>query len=294
MFVGGMELHCINAKNLTNVLDKWIVSRSEELKNEITKAYDNYDLVRSSRPIEEFINELSTWYVRRSRHRFKSEDEQEKTKALETLQRVLFTLGRVIAPVMPFTADYINQELKGRKESVHLEDWPEVKPEFLNQKVLDYMKITRKIVELALARRAEAGIKIRQPLQQLTVNNQQLSGEYLELIKDEVNVKEVICKEGNGDLSVELDINITSELKQEGLLRELIRTINNMRKQAGLTINDKIEIKYNTQDNNIKNIFSKFSEELNKQTLADEISVGENLEEIKINNIKLNLGISKK
>ena len=251
-------------------------------------------MVRSSRPIEEFINELSTWYVRRSRHRFKSEDEQEKTKALETLQRVLFTLGRVIAPVMPFTADYINQELKGRKESVHLEDWPEVKPEFLNQKVLDYMKITRKIVELALARRAEAGIKIRQPLQQLTVNNQQLSGEYLELIKDEVNVKEVICKEGNGDLSVELDINITSELKQEGLLRELIRTINNMRKQAGLTINDKIEIKYNTQDNNIKNIFSKFSEELNKQTLADEISVGENLEEIKINNIKLNLGISKK
>ena len=294
MFVGGMELHCINAKNLTNVLDKWIVSRSEELKNEITKAYDNYDLVRSSRPIEEFINELSTWYVRRSRHRFKSEDEQEKTKALETLQRVLFTLGRVIAPVMPFTADYINQELKGRKESVHLEDWPEVKPEFLNQKVLDYMKITRKIVELALARRAEAGIKIRQPLQQLTVNNQQLSGEYLELIKDEVNVKEVICKEGNGDLSVELDINITSELKQEGLLRELVRTINNMRKQAGLTINDKIEIKYNSLDENVKNIFNKFSNELKKQTLADEISVGENLEEIKINNIKLNLGISKK
>jgi len=287
-----------NDLNSSRILDKWILAKTESLKNEITKAYDNYDLVRASRPIEEFINDLSTWYVRRSRDRFKGENLIDKNQAIYTLGRVLFELTKLLAPFTPFIAEYIYQELGKQcgslKESVHLEDWPEVKPEFLDQKVLDYMGITRKIVELALAKRAEVGIKIRQPLKHLAVNNQQLAEEYLELIKDEVNVKEVICKEGNGDLSVELDINITSELKQEGLLRELVRTINNMRKQAGLTINDKIEIKYNSLDENVKNIFNKFSNELKKQTLADEISVGENLEEIKINNIKLNLGISKK
>ncbi|MFH1610614.1 MAG: isoleucine--tRNA ligase [Patescibacteria group bacterium] len=294
MFENDLEIHCATKEDLTNILDKWITARSEELKNDITKAYDSYDLIRATRPIGEFITDLSTWYVRRSRDRFKSDNQEEKIKALKTLQRALFTLGRVIAPVMPYTAEYINQELKGRQESVHLEDWPKVKTEFLDQKVLDYMEQTRKVVELGLAKRAEAGIKVRQPLQKLEVKNCKLEDEYLELIKDEVNIKEVVCIEGNGDLSVELDLNINEELKQEGYLRELVRTINGMRKKAGLTIGDRIEIKYNTSDETLKNVFDKFNEDLKRQTLANELSVSDDdLEKVKINDIELDLCIIK-
>ena len=283
----------INPNAPNNILDKWILAKTENLKNNITKAYDNYDLVKATRPIGEFINELSTWYIRRSRDRFKSENQEEKIKALETLKYILLELSKVIAPVIPFTADYFYKELKGAQESVHLEEWSEIKKEFIDQKVLDYMEITRKVVELGLAKRAEAGIKVRQPLQQLTINNQQLEDEYLELIKDEVNIKEVVCEEGSGDISVDLDLEISEELKQEGLLRELVRTINGMRKKAGLTIGDKIEIKYNSENQDIKNIFNKFSEELKKQTLANELlESNDKLDKIKINNIELDLEIS--
>ncbi len=285
----------INPNAPNNILDKWILAKTENLKNNITKAYDNYDLVKATRPIGEFINELSTWYIRRSRDRFKSENQEEKIKALETLKYILLELSKVIAPVIPFTADYFYKELKGAQESVHLEEWSEIKKEFIDQKVLDYMEITRKVVELGLAKRAEAGIKVRQPLQQLTINNQQLEDEYLELIKDEVNIKEVVCEEGSGDISVDLDLEISEELKQEGLLRELVRTINGMRKKAGLTIGDKIEIKYNSENQDIKNIFNKFSEELKKQTLANELlESNDKLDKIKINNIELDLEISEK
>ena len=292
MFEKDLEVSCAEKEDLSNVLDKWIVSRSEELKNEITKAYDNYDLVRATRPIGEFITDLSTWYVRRSRDRFKSED---NIQVLQVLKYILLELSKVIAPVMPFTADYIYQEVNNNKNnSVHLENWPEVKQEFLDQKVLDYMEITRKVVELGLAKRAEVGIKVRQPLSKFSIFNFQFSNDYIELIKAELNVKEVVCVEGSEDLSVELDTNITPELKQEGYLRELVRTINGMRKKAGLTIGDRIEIKYETSNEILKKVFDKFEEELKKQTLADEISEGSGGEEIKINNINLEIGIIKK
>jgi isoleucyl-tRNA synthetase len=290
MFEKGEE--DINIDTVDNILDRWILAKTEDLKNHITKAYDNYDLIRASRPVSEFINELSTWYIRRSRDRFKSED---NVQALKVLKYVLLELSRVIAPVMPFTADHIYKELKSKKESVHLEEWSEVKQEFLDQKVIDYMEQTRKVVELGLAKRAEVGIKVRQPLQKLEVNNCKLEDEYLELIKAEVNVKEVVCVEGSEDLSVELDTEINEELKQEGYLRELVRIINNLRKKAGLTIGDKIEIKYMTSDETLKIVFEKFSEDLKKQTLADELFVSEDeLEKIKVNDIELSLGIDKK
>ena len=156
------------------------------------------------------------------------------------------------------------------------------------------MEITRKVVELGLAKRAEVGIKVRQPLSKFSIFNFQFSNDYIELIKAELNVKEVVCVEGSEDLSVELDTNITPELKQEGYLRELVRTINGMRKKAGLTIGDRIEIKYETSNEILKKVFDKFEEELKKQTLADEISEGSGGEEIKINNINLEIGIIKK
>jgi isoleucyl-tRNA synthetase len=198
-----------------------------------------------------------------------------------------------MAPFMPFTAEYIYKELNGNLESVHLEDWPEVRKELIDQKVLDYMQITRKIVELGLAERAEKNIKVRQPLSELRIKNQELSQEYLDLIKDEVNVKEVVCEKVTGDLAVKLDLEITPELIQEGLLRELVRTINGMRKNAGLTIGDRIKIEYFTDNLELKSVFEKFGEELKKQTLTDEVLEKDGGDEIKVNGIDIKLKIVK-
>jgi len=282
-----------NANDFNNVLDKWILAKIESLKNQITKAYDSYDLVKASRPIAEFVNDLSTWYLRRSRERFKSEGSQDREQALKTTGYVFLELVKVMAPVMPFISDYIYQEIGRPKESVHLEDWPEVKENLIDQKVLDYMQTTRKLVEMALAKRAEAQIKVRQPLQELRIINYELSKEYLDLVRDEVNVKKVVCKKGTGDLAVELSLEISLELKQEGILRELIRTINQMRKKAGLTIADRIEIKYHTQDKLTQQVFIKFKNELLTQTLADKIEeAGEGLEKIKINGVEVGIQIT--
>ncbi|MBU4482071.1 isoleucine--tRNA ligase, partial [Patescibacteria group bacterium] len=233
MFVENREFTQIDtrvyANNINNILDKWILAKLNLLINDVTKSLDVYDIFSSARKIEDFITELSVWYIRRSRGRFKGEDEQDKNQAIFTLGKVLFELTKLLAPFTPFIAEHIYQELgkecKSLKESVHLEDWPKVKPEFLDQKVIDYMEVTRKVVELALAKRAEAGIKVRQPLLELRIMNYELSQEYLDLIKDEVNVKNIICEKGTGDLSVELNTELNTELIQEGLLRELTRAI---------------------------------------------------------------------
>jgi len=287
-----LEIKKLEIKEDTNVLDRWIISKLEQLKKEITDAYNNYDLVEATRPLAGFINDLSTWYLRRSRGRFKGDDEKDKIDALRTLRYVLLELSKLMAPVMPFMAEHIYKELDGDKESVHLEDWPEVKKDLIDQRVLDYMEITRKIVELALAKRAEAGIKVRQPLRKLTINNQQLTKEYADLIKDEVNVKEIIQKQGAGELQVELDIEITDELKQEGYLRELVRLINAKRKKMGLTVKDRVKIEYETQDETLASVFEKYKDELLKLTLADElVRVDKGLEKVKVNGIEAGLKI---
>lgn len=291
MFAKNLEIENLQEKDLSNVLDKWITARLEETKKKITQKMDNYDL-HAIREIPVFVDDLSTWYVRRSRERFKGEDELDKKNALRTLRRVLYHLARITAPFMPFTAEYIYSEMGADAESVHLKEWPKIKEERIDQKVLDYMDLTCKVVELGLAARAEAGIKVRQPLQQLKINNSQLSTEYTELIKDEVNVKEVVQEKGEGELKVELNTEITPELKLEGYLRELVRTINQMRKKQGMTIEDRIEINYQTDNSELKQVFDQFGEELKKQTLASELQEGgEELEEVKVNEKKILLGI---
>jgi len=180
------------------------------------------------------------------------------------------------------------------KESVHLEDWPKVNEKLIDQKVLDYMAITRQVVELGLAKRAEVKIKIRQPLSELRVTGYELQKDYLDLIKDELNVKNIACKKGSGELSVELDTNLTDDLKAEGILRELTRTINGLRKDAGLTIDDFIKLEYNTIDEQISRVFEKYSVELKKAVLAKEISQSdESLEKVKINDSEVGLKITK-
>jgi len=273
MFALDAQIENLSEKDLVNVLDKWITARLEETKKIVTEKMDNYDL-HVIREIPVFINDLSTWYVRRSRDRFKGEDEIDKMRALKTLRRTLYHLARIMAPFLPFIAEHIYQELGADIESVHLKEWPAVKKEWIEKEVLKNMEQVRKIVELGLAKRDEAGIKVRQPLNKFSIFNFQFSmneKEYIQLIKDELNVKEVICKKGKGELSVELNTVITPELKQEGIKRELTRAINNARKEAGMTIQDKAVIYYQTDSKDIKEVFEKFSEEIKKETLSKKI-----------------------
>lgn len=287
-----------------NILDKWILARLNQLINIVTEGMDNYDLPKSTRPITEFIDDLSTWYIRRSRDRFKGENKKDKEAAITTTRFVLLELSKIMAPFMPFIAEQLWQKVTGndfkdKNKSVHLEEWPgklRIKNEEL--RVVEEMEMVRKIVELGLAERDDAGIKVRQPLNQLRIKNYELKNEYEELIKDELNVKNIKTKKGKGEIEVELDTDMTPELKQEGLKRELVRFINNMRKNASLTIKDRIVIYWESKAKEIKDAISNFQEDILKDTLADDISEGmgsdiEEKKEVKANSADVILGIKK-
>jgi len=217
--------------NLHHILDKWIVERTHQLVNEVTKAMDAYEIDKAARPIGEFVDDLSTWYLRRSRERIKAGGEDAET-ALAVLRDVLIEFSKVIAPFVPFTAEWLWKEMKVETdESVHLAKWPEVKE--VNEEVLTQMQKARDVVSLALEARDEAGIKVRQPLASLKIAEEITNEHLLQVIADEVNVKEVV-HDGRVKTGVHLDTEITLELEKEGQVREIIRAIQNLRKKKGL------------------------------------------------------------
>lgn len=254
-----------------NILDQWIISELQALIGRVTGAMEKYDLNEAVRPLGDFVNDLSTWYLRRSRDRFKSDDEKDKTAALATLGYVLLELAKVLAPFTPFIAETIYKKMGGKKESVHLEEWPET--EKINQELLVDMARARQIASLGLEARAKAGIAVRQPLGTLTVIGGKLSDELQEILKDELNIKEVRFAKGE-TLSVELSTKITPELKLEGLKRELTRHINALRKDAGLTIADRIVLHFETDDEEVNKVFAQFNKDLLAGTLSKEIISG--------------------
>lgn len=225
----------------THVLDVWILARLHELVKEVTENMDAYDTVRTGKHNRHFIDDLSTWYLRRSRDRFKEEG-VDAQHAITTLQQVLLELSKVMAPFTPFFAETLYQSVGGQKESVHLENWPVSEVGYQDEEVLGLMGQTRAIVSRALERRAEAGVPVRQVLNSMTVQlpSGVLDEAYQEVLKDEVNVKSVVIEKG--ELAVSLDLTLTPELVREGTVREVIRRVNAMRKNAGLTIDDRIEL----------------------------------------------------
>jgi len=232
-----------------NLLDKWIISKLNNLIKETTQRLDNYDVTGAARAIENFvINDLSLWYIRRSRRRFqKPETEKESKEVSGTLHYVLSTLSRLTAPFIPFLGDEIYRNLMKARPllSVHLENWPKVNKKLINKKLEKKMEKVREIVRLVLAERAKAGIKVRQPLSELKIKDKKLkiTKELLGLIKEEVNVKEVVF-DSKIQSEVELDTKITSELQEEGIIREVVRQIQEMRKTAGSKPRDKISVSY--------------------------------------------------
>jgi isoleucyl-tRNA synthetase len=222
----------------THVLDRWILSRLNTLVVDTTQGLENYVITETVRDLGAFIDDLSTWYVRRSRERLK-EGNQE---AITTLQVTLLTLAKLMAPFAPFLAETLYKQVGGGLESVHLEDWPIADSSLIDDKILEEMGRTRLVVSKALERRADAGINVRQVLgvMTLTLPTVEFGLEYQDLVKEEVNVKSIDIHQG--DYAVDLDLTLTPELVREGTVREIIRRVNDLRKTSGLTIEDRIDL----------------------------------------------------
>ncbi len=286
-----------------HILDRWIISKLNILVKEVTEGMEAYKLAEASRPIVEFVTELSQWYVRRSRDRFKGEDVGDKEAALATLHTVLLTLSKVMAPFTPFIAETLYQKVGGEMESVHLEDFPVYNKKEVDEKVLGEMEHVRKVVEMGLALRAQAGIKVRQILSALYFDGVTLSDAAQKIIADEMNVKSVVAgmPETSGywlkkenDLIVILDTDLTDELKKEGLVREIVRTINQMRKESGLTVEDRVVIYWYTEDAQFRAVFEGYKDSIAQSVLATELTEKQTDTKVSIEGIEISLTIEKK
>ena len=261
------------------LLDKWIISRLHNLNYKVIRNLEKYDVVSSARSIKEFIEELSNWYVRRSRRKFqKPNSKKEKNQASQTLYYVLLNLTKLLAPFCPFISEQLYRDLTkitsrssfatiaefrlAIPESVHLCDYPKPDKRLINPRLEKQMREVREITKQALAQRAKIGIKVRQPLNELRIKNHELrrEKELLELIKEEVNVKKVSF--GN---KLMLDTKITPELKEEGIVREIIRQIQQMRKDGGLNPRQKIYLRYSGKEF-ISSIIEKWKEFIRQET----------------------------
>ncbi len=262
-----------NSKS-ANILDRWIATRLDETIAASTKALDAYDVGGAGRSIEEFVNDLSRWYIRRSRRRLqKPDDKRDYAAASATLGYCLIELSKLLAPFMPFFAESLYRSVSPKgKLSVHLEDWPKVnsKPKTQNSKLLADMKTIRDSASAALAKRAELGIKVRQPLASLTVKSakSKMEASLLDILKDEINVKEIIFDPKLKEDFV-LDTEITPELKEEGMVRELVRMVQDLRQDGGFTPKDNVTL-FIDSEAGIKSIA-----ERNKKLLMKEINASE-------------------
>ncbi|MEK7594762.1 MAG: isoleucine--tRNA ligase [Patescibacteria group bacterium] len=288
---------------LENPLDKWIVSRVHQLNQEVDKHMQAYDLPNALKPILPFVDDASNWYVRRSRKRFwKSDNDSDKASAYRTLHYVLTQLSIIMAPFTPFLSEELYRHLTGG-ESVHLLDWPEFG--HTNELLTDDMQDLREAITTALAQRAGASLKVRQPLSSITVTPRRpIAPEYIdffkEVLQEEVNVKEVKLETASvgGQLSVVLDLELTPELKQEGLMREVIRHVQQSRKHAELEVDDRIELSLSTEAEELEELLknSELTDVIAQETLAKSLNKATKdafEATVKIDGAELKIGITK-
>ena len=255
------------SKNLENPLDKWIVSRVHKLRNEITENMNVYNIPRALEGVLLFLDDASNWFVRRSRRRFwKSENSTDKLQAYQTLHYVLSYLALILAPFVPFLAEELWDKMVG-DGSVHLKDWPEAGE--IDESLLAEMAEVRGYVNEALALRAKNGVKIRQPLASVKVPKNAKSFDFAPILMEELNVKSV---EFGGE-GVKFDFELTPELRAEGLMREIIRHIQEARKKAGLNVDDRIELNFTSENADLLDAFNKFEQEISKEVLATKVEI---------------------
>ena len=347
-------------KNPENPLDRWILSEMTLLVQNFTEALDRYELQKAIQPIVTFIDNLNNWYIRRSRRRFwRSENDMDKKQAYQTLYAVLMTLVHTAAPIVPFISEEIYQNLRGEGSpgSVHLADFPEANPALRNEELERKMKIAQQTVSMGRALRALHSLKIRQPLKALHLvtrdeREKRILREMEEIVREELNVKEILFREneedlveyrakanfkvlgrrlgkdmkaaatrieglspreiqsileGNtlyvdlpgrqlelseesilvqrlekenlkvlneGALTIALDPEITEELRQEGLVRDILRSVQNLRKEKGLEVTDRIRL-FLRGSAEVRKAVEAFEEYLTSETLAESLEWGD-------------------
>lgn len=266
-------------KTTSNPLDKWMLIRINEFITNSEKALDNYNMPKAIREIRPFIDDISTWYIRRNRDRFVNGD----NVALQVLYITLFYACLVMAPTIPFMTEEIYQNLTiggNFAQSIHLSDWPlKLKNTKQDRQLLADMILIREICSLGNAQRKLLNIPVRQPLSKISVNRSlknildpKYATSLLSIIMDELNIKDIEFKENSQEsLSVEFDTNITPQLKAEGEVRKLVREIMEARKKAGTKLTDLITI-------TLLSWPKEWEQEIKKKALVKEIKKGEKLE----------------
>lgn len=256
------------SSEIKHVMDRWIVSKVTNLTKNVTNSMNLYDIVSVSRSIMVFVDELSTRYLRESRERLRNE--KENGQAIQIFGAVLKRLSLLSSPIIPFFTEVLYQNLVNKpKDSIHLEDWPLADESYINLKLEDEVVLMYQIAEKAHAIRKSEGIKVRQPLSTLSVKADKIPSEdILEVLKQEINVEDIIwTKTRDSKVSVKLDTNITEELRQKGEAREVIRTIQNLRKEAGVKFDEMVRAQ-------LKSWPKEYEKQIMSKTLATELVSG--------------------
>ncbi len=276
-----------------SLLDRWVLSELQRLVDKVTRDLERYNPTDAGRAIQDFVDDLSNWYVRRSRRRFwKSESDADKVAAHRTLYTCLVTLAKLLAPFTPFVAEAIYRNLvcsvdAAAPESVHLADWPQPDPALLDEGLMADMRLAMRVTSLGRAARSQAGIKVRQPLSRIVVKTRYpVEGPALErlagLVLDELNVRELRVAATEEELAglavarddagyaVGLDTTITPELAEEGLARELVHRIQNLRKAAGFDISDRIVLYYSGWEG-LRQVLARHGDYVRQETLSLEV-----------------------
>lgn len=258
------------------LLDRWLLAELAGVIKDVQSSLDAYDPTTAARRLEAFVLDLSTWYVRRSRRRFwKSESDADKRSAYQTMYQVLIAVTQLLAPFMPFLTDTIYRNLTsglpGARDSVHLTDWPDASPDWVDDELQRQMAAVRRLVATGLAARNAAGIKVRQPLRQVTIAERPLNPELEAILLEELNIKSARYQGEGGGLT--LDTEISQDLKLEGLARDLVRKIQDLRKQSGFAVEDRIRLFYEG-DGVLAEALERWRDYIASETLAVAVAHG--------------------
>src|ERR1035437_2533689 len=272
-----------------SVMDRWVLSELNQTVQKVTEALESFDATSATRKMEDFVTDLSTWYVRRSRERFwKAKSDSDKLAAYQTLHFVLLEFSKLLAPFMPFLSEvlYSNLSLE-EKESVHLADWP-LADGGMDAGLMKEMTRARKLTELIRAERSRAQLKVRQPLQGAVVPGESLSHDVEKVVLEEVNLKE-LSYDPTAE-KVVLDTNVTYQLLLEGLARETVRMVQDLRKDSGLNVNDRVILYYSSNSPKMLDCMKELGDYVGHETLALEVNLVLNENTEVLNSTALKVG----
>lgn len=284
-----------------HVLDRWIMSRLSSLIEEVTAAMDEYTIMKAVRPLREFIDELSTWWLRRSRDRLKSENAYEKMDALKTLLEVLQEFTKVCAPFIPFLAEKVYQEIGGVKSSVHLDSWPKSLGRVRDEGLENDMKWIREVASMAHELRSKNAIPVRQALASLKVSfadpvlhsHWETKRALLEILRDETNVEAILLEKKPEIVQaweVSLDTVMTPELRKKGYRREFSRYVMQLRKQALLEPKDKAVVTFMFAEGEVLEAIREGGEDYIKDVRAQSLELVTEWAQVKTHQTEIEIG----